>query len=162
MIDAYPYMYNATLSVLRDKQLNVTIAIVDSFTIAGTDICNTLNISWVINNPDILLSVGNTVLQPADYNPVTMMNNSIHTLGTNTVMRALQPLIRLLFEIELQLGFDLRWNKYRTDAGLTKPLGLSNRFLGHVILSNTAFGLEYSRPIPLHIQLTGPMLNMST
>ncbi|CAF1624158.1 unnamed protein product, partial [Didymodactylos carnosus] len=160
LIDAYPYMYNATVSVLRDKQLNVTVAIVDSATNAGIDICNTLNISCIINNPDILSFVGFEVLEPADYNPVSFMNNSIHTLGTNTIMRAYQPLMRLLLRIRFR-GFDSRWNKYRTNAGFTKPLSLWSYFLGHVILSNTAFGLEYPRPIPLHIQLTGPMLNMS-
>jgi hypothetical protein len=75
-IEAFPHMYSATVKVIQEKKLtNSDIAVVDIATLVGSDICNTLNISCIINNPEILAYINWLVIPPADYNPMNFLNN---------------------------------------------------------------------------------------
>lgn len=160
-IDISPIMYNASINILRDKQLNVTIAIVDMTTLSGTDVSDTLNIPYIINNPDILPFIEGPFSQMAAHDSGNSIFESMIIRIRNTLMRALRPLLPVLQEVMLRLYFDSRWNKHRASVGLTTPNSLMRRCWDHVVLSNSAFGLERVRSISPHIQFTGPMFYMN-
>lgn len=160
-IDISPIMYNASIKVLRDKQLNVTIAIVDMTTLAGTDLADTLNIPYIINNPDILPFIEGPFSQMTAHDSGNSIFQTISIRIRSTLLRSLRPLLPVLQELMLQLYFDSRWNKHRASVGLTNPNSLMRRCWDHVVLSNSAFGLERVRSISPHIQFTGPMFDMN-
>jgi hypothetical protein len=76
-------------------------------------------------------------------------------------MRILLPIVRFFLKILVYFLFDRPLNKVRQTVGLNEPLGLFTRYQGKLILVNSAFGLEYTRYMPPHIQLTGPMVDMT-
>ncbi len=160
-IDVSPLMYNASIKALREKQLNVTIAIVDMTTLSGTDVCDTLNIPYIINNPDILPFIEGPFSQPAAYDSGSSIINSIYIIIKNTLMRVSRPFLPYIQQLIFRFYFDSRWNKHRASVGLTTPTSLMRRCWDHVVLSNSAFGLERVRSISPHIQLTGPMFYMN-
>jgi polyene glycosyltransferase len=58
--------------------------------------------------------------------------------------------------VELTLGRQL--SRLRRSRGLS-PCRLVDRPRGVLVMTNSAFGLEYSRPLPPHLQMVGPMLD---
>ncbi|CAF1525312.1 unnamed protein product [Didymodactylos carnosus] len=160
--EAYPHMYTEAVKAIQDRKLtNIDIGIIDIATRAGSDICETLNISCIINNPDILAALRWFVLPPADYNPVSFLNNEMRIFGTSTFRRALLPVIRNYFTLKIWFTFDSRLNELRKSVGLLKPRSSLTSYSSRVIIVNTAFGIEYNRPLPSNVHLTGPMFDMA-
>ncbi|CAF4164068.1 unnamed protein product [Adineta steineri] len=154
-LNDYSSMYKASIKVLKEKQLNVTVAVTDMGTLAGTDICYTLNISCIINNADILPFLDGSVnLNLEDFKSVIVIFSAIF------FRTFFKPFISLIFRLFLYLRYDSHWNKLRKENGLTNPTGLFRRTFDHIVLCNVANGLERPRSLPPNFQLTGPMLNM--
>ncbi|CAK5148987.1 unnamed protein product [Aphanomyces euteiches] len=117
-----------------------TLAVVDRYTFAGMDACNAVGIPFVVNNPFLLLDVDD----PPSYVPAPL---SQHPMETQTVYeRCANGLYRLRFRL-LNLALSLGLHK-STDHAI---------YGERVVLTNTAFGLEYSRPLAPLYPMVGAM-----
>ena len=154
-------MYTASVKAIQDAKLsNIDIGIIDMGSLSGSDICETLNISYMINNPDILSALRWFVLPSADYNPVSFLNNEMNIFGTSTFRRALLPVIRSYLTLHIWFKFDSRLNELRRSVGLLKSRSSFSSYTNRVIIVNTAFGIEYNRAVPPNVHLTGPMFDV--
>ncbi|CAF2067619.1 unnamed protein product [Rotaria magnacalcarata] len=146
-------MYRAIVKIIQEKKLATSdIVVADITTLVGSDICEMLNVSCIINNPEVLAAVRWFVIPPVDYNPTNCLNNSIHTLGTNMLMRALLSIVWSYITLYTWFTLDSRFNKLRKSVGLLKSSSILTGYSRHVIIANTASGLEYNRLLSPNIQ----------
>jgi UDP:flavonoid glycosyltransferase YjiC (YdhE family) len=125
--------------------------VIDRFSFAGYDVAHALNLTYVVNNPTLLLDID----EPPSYIPAPYSGFALS--NTQTIWeRCLNPYYRLRFRLMMIESFRTI-NGNRAENGLP---AISNRwelYGGRLVLTNTAFGLEYSRPMsPLH-HMVGPL-----
>lgn len=145
--------YDGVLEVLRRDRPDVVVA--DFATFAGVDAAETVGVSCVVNNPDVLTLLPTRMLPPAHDVPLFLFGQSVHELGRSS--RLLQPLRRLFSAWATTLTAGRFLNASRRSRQLP-PVDFHRRLSNKLVLVNSAFGLEYSRPLPPLIQLVGPMV----
>ncbi|HEY2592537.1 MAG TPA: glycosyltransferase [Chloroflexota bacterium] len=150
----WPTMFDGLVDEIRRDRPDVLV--VDLFTVAGMDAAEVHGLPYVVNNPDLLPAISVDLLPAAGDVPLLFSGRSISQV--TTLDRLLNPARRALASTvyDLTLGADL--NRRRRARGL-KPRRMTRRLARVLIMTNSAFGLEYSRPLPPLLQMVGPMLD---
>jgi UDP:flavonoid glycosyltransferase YjiC (YdhE family) len=126
--------------------------VIDRYSFAGYDVAHALNLSYVINNPTLLLDID----EPPAYIPAPY---SGFALETQTIWeRCLNPYYRLRFRLMMIEAFHTI-NTNRADNGLPAITSRWDLYGGRLVLTNTAFGVEYSRPLDPLFQMVGPQVS---
>jgi UDP:flavonoid glycosyltransferase YjiC (YdhE family) len=146
-------MYDGLLAALRRDRPDVMI--VDVASAAGLDAADTERIPAVLNNPDLLPIISVKLLPPADHVPRLFSGMSIRRIGPG--QRALSAALRLVAPPVLSMTLGRSLNATRATRGLA-PVDLNVWHKDRLILVDSAFGLEYSRPLPPYVEMVGPML----
>jgi UDP:flavonoid glycosyltransferase YjiC (YdhE family) len=93
---------------------------------------------------------------PASDVPALLSGKSRRSLGA--VDRLFAPLHRRLTMTAASMTIGRTQNACRRTRGLA-PIDLHTRLAGRRILVNSAFGIEYPRPLPPDLHMVGPMLD---
>jgi UDP:flavonoid glycosyltransferase YjiC (YdhE family) len=150
----WPMMFAGLADELRRDRPDVMV--VDLFTAAGMDAAEDHGVPYVVNNPDLLTAISADLLPAAPEVPLLFSGRSISRI--TALDRVLNPVFRALASavFDLTLGADL--NRLRRARRL-RPRRMTRRLAGVLIMTNSAFGLEYNRPVPPLLQMVGPMLD---
>ncbi|NJR67049.1 MAG: glycosyltransferase family 1 protein [Leptolyngbyaceae cyanobacterium CRU_2_3] len=149
----WPFFFDGLLEVVRRERPDILI--VDFVTRAGLDVAEIERIPAIINNPDLLTTVSMAYLPPAYDVPLPYTGHSIHHLPWHTPWS--YPLLRWVSGRLVDLTVGRRLNQLRASRGLGK-LSINCAWAKHTVMVNSAFGLEYPRPLPPNIVMVGPML----
>jgi UDP:flavonoid glycosyltransferase YjiC (YdhE family) len=150
----WPTMFDGLRAeVERDRP---DVLVVDLVTTAGMDVAEVEGIPYVVNNADLLTSISVALLPPAPGVPLLFSGRSICRI--NRMDRLLDPLLRWLGATIFDLMLSVPLNRLRRTRGL-RPRRASRRPAGVLIMTDSAFGLEYDRPLPPLFQMVGPMLD---
>jgi UDP:flavonoid glycosyltransferase YjiC (YdhE family) len=128
----------------------------DMVTTCGVDVAEALGVPHVFNNADILPMVSEALLPPAAGVPLMLTGRSRATLSF--IDRAMYHPLRLLGVTMARRLARRALEPVRAARGLP-PADPIMRAAGRRVLVNTAFGIEYERPLPPEIHLVGPMLD---
>jgi hypothetical protein len=162
----YPQMYEQMLNTIHPNIFNnqkTIIAIIDRITYAGADIADHFHIPYIINVAGLIPYLGWHYILPSDYNPTILRDppQSIHSIGTNLLIRTIAPFIRYFSLIYMYFQYDRLYNYLRqTKFHFNNSYHVWSRYHSHLFLVNNAYGLEYAQHLPPNIQLTGPMISM--
>jgi UDP:flavonoid glycosyltransferase YjiC (YdhE family) len=151
--DLWPTLHDGLMRVLPADRPDVMV--VDFATTAGIDAAEALGIPLVVNNADLLVVLSDELLPPSDTTPWALAGRSIAAIGWYD--RLIGPLRRWLTRQIMRRYVDRPLNALRASRGLP-PREFGGQLLGRLVLVNSAFGLEYERPLTPSIQMTGPML----
>ncbi|MEM8777848.1 MAG: glycosyltransferase [Cyanobacteria bacterium P01_G01_bin.49] len=149
----WPLFFDALLKVVRQDRPDILI--VDFVTRAGLDVAEAEEIRAIVNNPDLLTTISVEYLPPAYDVPLPFTGHSIHHLPWHS--RWLYPLLRWLSGRLIDATIAKRLNKLRSSRGLGE-LTINCAWAKHTVMVNSAFGLEYPRPLPQNVIMVGPML----
>jgi UDP:flavonoid glycosyltransferase YjiC (YdhE family) len=149
----WPFFFDGLLEVVRRERPDILI--VDFVTRAGLDVAEVEGIPAIINNPDLLTTVSIEYLPPAYDVPMPYSGHSVHDLPWHTQWS--YPALRWLSGRIIDTTVGRRLNQLRASRGLGK-LSINCAWAKHTVMVNSAFGLEYPRPLPSNIMMTGPML----
>ena len=130
------------------KQHPPDIMVVDICALAGVMLAEEYNIPFVLNNPSLLFSPGeSSALIPAWGSgfgtSMTLTERLINVVFPRLLSLALIPPFMHLNKIRWELSLDM----YRSQHELIKNT---------LILTDTVFGLEYPRPLPPLVKMVGP------
>jgi UDP:flavonoid glycosyltransferase YjiC (YdhE family) len=150
----WPTMFDGLLAEVRRDRPDVLV--VDLVTTAGMDVAELEGIPYVVNNADLLTIISVALLPPAPGVPLLFSGRSIYRIGR--LDRLLNPLLRWLGATMFDLMLSVPLNRLRNTRGL-RPRRTSRRPDGVLIMTDSAFGLEYNRPLPPLMQMVGPMLD---
>jgi UDP:flavonoid glycosyltransferase YjiC (YdhE family) len=143
--------YDHVLDVLQRETPDVVIA--DLSHTAAISAAETVGITCVINNPDLLTLL--PTLPPTPGIPLPLSGKSIRSIGTfDRLLYPLQRAIRML-GADVLVGWPL--NAGRRSRGLPR-VNIHTWFLQKMVLVNSSFGLEYPRSLPPQVHMVGPML----
>jgi len=149
----WPLFFDGLWKVVRQERPDILI--VDFVTRAGLDVAEAEGIAVIINNPDLLTTISIEYLPPAYDVPLPYTGHSIHHLPWHSQWS--YPFLRWLGGRLSDVTIGRRLNKLRASRGLGK-LNIHRAWAKHTVMVNSAFGLEYPRPLPLNIIMVGPML----
>ncbi len=149
----WPLMYDGLRAATAADCPDVLV--VDLISVAGMDAAEVGGIPYLVNNADLLPVISVRLLPPAPGVPLLFSGRSIHE--GRRWRRALDPLIARagVAFVELTLGREL--SALRRARGLP-PQAITRRPAGVPIMTDSAFGLEYPRPLPPRMHMVGPML----
>lgn len=145
--------FDSLMEVVQQERPDVMI--VDFVTRAGVDVAEAEGIPVVINNPDLLVTVSIAYLQPAYDVPLPYLGHSIHQMPWHRQWS--YPLLRWLSGWLIEVTVGRKLNQFRAKRGL-KKLTINQVWAKHRVIVDSAFGLEYARPLPPNIKMVGPML----
>ncbi len=153
----WPVMFDGLMAYLDQHRPDIVVA--DLVTTAAVDAAQQAGVRYVVNNADLLTAVSVAILPPAPEVPLLFSKRSISQIGR--LDRLLNPARRLLGAtvVDLTLGREL--NALRRTRGLAS-ISLTRRLADALILTDSAFGLEYPRSLPPLLQLVGPMVDGAT
>ena len=149
----WPSMFDGLRTAVRNDRPDVLIA--DLFAAAAIDVADAGGIPVAVNDADLLGSLSVEILPPADHLPLPLTRQSRYQIGP--MRRILQPLSRRLSALSFSWIVGRRLNAHRRSRGLA-AVDANTRLRDRLVLVNSAFGLEYPRPLPPLIQMVGPML----
>jgi UDP:flavonoid glycosyltransferase YjiC (YdhE family) len=132
------------------------VLVADLVTTAGMDAAETVGVPLVVNNADLLTAISVRVLPSAPHLPLLFSRKSRAQVGR--LDRLLNPLQRWLATLVVDATLGRQWNALRRTRGL-RSRRLTRRVANTLVLTNSAFGLEYRRPLPPLLQMVGPMLD---
>jgi UDP:flavonoid glycosyltransferase YjiC (YdhE family) len=147
-------LYDGALGLGRRWTPDLIVS--DMVTTCGVDVAETLGVPHVFNNADILPVVSEALLPPATAVPLMLTGRSLATLSF--IDRAMYHPLRVLGITMARRIARQTLDPVRAARGLP-PADPITRAAGKRVLVNTAFGLEYERPLPPEIHLVGPMLD---
>lgn len=150
----WPVMFDGIVASARRQAPDIVV--VDMVSTAGMDAAEHLGFPFVVNNADLLTTVSVSVLPPAPDLPLLFSRRSISQIGV--LRRTLNPVQRIVGAMAVDLTLGRQLNALRRTRGLT-PTRLTRRVANHLVLTDSAFGLEYGRPLPPLLQMVGPMLD---
>lgn len=129
------------------RQKRPDFVVVDRFTFGGLDACESLQLPYAVNNPMLLLDLDN----PPSYIPAPLSHFSIQP---NSILeRCLSGFHRLKFRIMMLVALR-QVNTVRETYGLPR---IDQFYHKRLVLTNTAFGFEYARPMLPLLQMVGPL-----
>jgi UDP:flavonoid glycosyltransferase YjiC (YdhE family) len=151
--DLWPAVYDGLVAALpRDRP---DLVVVDYAAAAGVDAAEALGLPFVVNNADLLGVLPEELLPPAHGVPPTFSGRAAASIGRAD--RLTGPLRRRLSALVAERFVGRPLNALRRGRGLP-PRRFADRLRDRLVMVNSAFGLEHSRPLPPLIQMTGPML----
>jgi UDP:flavonoid glycosyltransferase YjiC (YdhE family) len=150
----WPGMYDGLLREMHAHKPDVVVA--DLVTTAGMDAAEVAGVPLVINNADLLTAISVAVLPPAPRLPLLFSRKSRAQVGR--LDRLLNPLQRWVATTVVDATLGRQLNALRRTRGL-RPKRLTRRVGNTLVLTNSAFGLEYRRSLPPLLQMVGPMLD---
>ncbi|KAF0712807.1 Aste57867_4673 [Aphanomyces stellatus] len=145
-------MYDALYPVVSQNMPDLVV--VDIATIGGHDLVHKLQLPYLVNSPSTLFDMGGT----PSYVPAWGTGFSIHMSLWNRCMNLLFP--RLL-SVALTPPF-MQLNKARWELQLAPYRSQHDIFKGARILLNTAYGLEYPRPLSPLVHMVGPLIPLES
>mgnify|MGYP002780876510 CR=1 FL=1 len=147
-------MYDGLSAELKRRRPDIMV--VDLASTAGLDAADAAGVPFVVNNADLLTTLPAGLLPAAPHVPPVLSERSARK-PLSAAATALHPLRRVLERGVVSATVGRMHNKLRRSRGLP-PVDFHQRLLGRLILVNSAFGLEYPRPLPPLIRMVGPML----
>ena len=147
-------LYDGALAVGRRWQPDLVVS--DMVTTCGIDVADVLGAPIVLNDANILPMVSEAILPPAP--AVPLMFTGRRRSEQSVVDRMMYHPLRLLGVTMARRLARQTLDPIRAARGLW-PADPVARAAGRLVLVNTAFGLEYERPLPPEIHLVGPMLD---
>ncbi|HNO63109.1 MAG TPA: glycosyltransferase [Thauera aminoaromatica] len=153
-VELWPIMYDALLAAVKARRPDVMIVNITTF--AGLDVADREGIPLVINNPYLLAVLPAPVLPPADDLPFYMSGKSANELALRD--RIKNRLLRAVAARAINMTLGKRLNALRMTRGRA-PVDLNTVLKDQLIITNSAFGIEYSRPLPPLVHAVGPMLS---
>ncbi|PSB01522.1 glycosyltransferase [Merismopedia glauca] len=152
----YPWFFDRLLD--RVKCDRPDLMVVDFSTRAGIDVAEAEGIPAIVNNPCLLTTISVEYLPLVTKVPLPFSGHSVHQIPWHTPYS--YPLLRWLSGriIDFTLGRQL--NRLRASRGLGS-IDVHRAWGDHTVLVNSAFGLEYPRPLPTNIQMIGPAIASS-
>lgn len=160
-VQLQPCMYQSLLSHVRSKSNLPDLIVADIVTHAAIDIADQFNIKHVINNADLLNMLVSDDVGTYDYLPSLATGHSLEFMTSpdnfyGLAMRSILPPLRALITVAANKQQD-EMNAQRQALGLP-PISIFSHLNNRIVLVNGAFGLEYPRPLPPSIFMTGPLL----
>lgn len=147
-------LYDGALDLGQRWQPDLVVS--DIVTTPGVDVADVLGVPVVLNNASVLPMVSEAVLPPAPNVPLMLSGRS--RSGQSLIDRmAYHPLRGFALMMARRLARQTL-DPVRAARGLSAADPIT-RAAGRRVLVNTAFGLEYERPLPPDIHLVGPMLD---
>jgi UDP:flavonoid glycosyltransferase YjiC (YdhE family) len=144
--------YDRTLAILQEQNPDIVIA--DLSSTAAISAAETSSLTCVINNPDLLTVLPHGLLPPAPDVPLLLSGKSRRSL--TRLDRWSYPLQRMASVWLTGLIVARPLNAARHQRGLP-GIDFQRWFDDKLILVDSAFGLEYPRPLPPNVQMVGPM-----
>jgi UDP:flavonoid glycosyltransferase YjiC (YdhE family) len=148
--------YDRSLPRLRDLHPDLLVA--DLSSTAEVSAAETLGLPYVLNNPDLLTVLPPGILPLVVGIPLLLSGRSVRSHRRRD--RWLLPLQRAVGSVAAALVVERPLNQSRRSRGLRR-VDYQRWFRDRLILVDSAFGLEYPRPLPPTIQMVGPMLPRS-
>lgn len=145
--------YDGLMRELTANPPNVMV--VDLASTGAMDAAETCRVPMVVNNAFILPVLPPALFPAADDVPLLFSRTSVHAMGLPH--RLLYPIVRPAWAAVVASTFGREVNRYRRSRNLS-PIDVNLRHRKDLILTNSAFGLEYSRPLPPNVHMVGPML----
>ncbi len=152
-VELWPIMYDALGAAVKARRPDVMI--VNIVTFAGMDVADHEGIPFIVNNPYLLAVLPAAVLPAVDDLPFYMSGKSVNELDLRD--RIKNRFMRFAAPHALNLTLGKRLNALRQTRGRA-PADLNTALKDRLIITNTAFGLEYSRPLPPLVHAVGPMI----
>lgn len=152
-VELWPIMYDALSEAITTRRPDVMVANIMTF--AGMDVADREQIPLVINNPYLLAVLPAPVLPPADELPFYLSAKSVHDI--TLADRIKNRLLRMAASRALNLTLGKRLNALRISRGRL-PVDLYTVLKDQLIITNSCFGIEYSRPLPPLVHALGPMI----
>jgi UDP:flavonoid glycosyltransferase YjiC (YdhE family) len=149
--------YDLVLEMLRQEHPSVLIA--DLSSTAAISAAETVGLTCVVNNPDLLTVLPVAMLARAPGLPLLLSGKSVRSIGT--IDRCLYPLQRAIATIAASVVVGRPFNAARRARGLPN-IDFQRWLLDKLVLVNSTFGLEYPRSLPPRIRMVGPMLPSAT
>jgi UDP:flavonoid glycosyltransferase YjiC (YdhE family) len=149
--------YDRLIELLEQDAPDVLVA--DLSSSAAISAAEKLGVTCVVNNPDLLTVLPVAMLAPAPYVPLLLSGKSAQSIGAFD--RCLYPLKRAVATVTASAIIGWPLNTARRSRGLP-AVNLHSWLLDKLVLVNSSFGLEYSRPLPPSVQMVGPMLPAET
>jgi UDP:flavonoid glycosyltransferase YjiC (YdhE family) len=144
--------YDRTLAILYEQKPDVVVA--DLSSTAAISAAETSGLTCVINNPDLLTVLPQGLLPPAPDVPLLLSGKSRRSL--TRLDRWSYPLQRMVSVWLTKLIVARPLNAARHQRRLP-GIDFQRWFDDKLILVDSAFGLEYPRPLPPNVQMVGPM-----
>jgi UDP:flavonoid glycosyltransferase YjiC (YdhE family) len=154
LLTGWGSLFDGALHLCRRWTPDLIVA--DILTTSGIDIADLLGVPVVLNNPSLLPIVSEAILPPATTVPLMFRGRSRSKLSY--LDRATYHPLRLLGLAGARRLLRQFFDPLRAVRGLP-PADALTRAAGRRVLVNTAFPLEYDRPLPADIHLVGPMLD---
>ncbi len=152
----WPIFFDGLKLIVKQKRPDVIVA--DFVTAGALTLAEVEEIKIVVNNPDLLTTISMAYLPPAYKVPMPFTGHSVHHMPWHTLFS--YPVLRWLGGQIAQETIGRKLNKFRTSKGLGK-ININLSWKNYTVLINSAFGLEYQRPLPSNILMIGPMLSES-
>lgn len=144
--------YDRTLAVLHEQKPDVVVS--DLSATAAMSAAEASGLTCVINNPDLLAVLPQRLLSPAPDVPLLLSGKSRRSL--TRLDRWSYPLQRATSVWLTNLIVARPLNTARARRGLP-AIDFQRWFDDKLVLVDSAFGLEYPRPLPHNVQMVGPM-----
>ncbi|GAB3947999.1 hypothetical protein GCM10028805_21320 [Spirosoma harenae] len=154
MSDSWPIQYDGFLAAITEHRPDLMV--IDFATTAALDAAEAANVPFIVNNADLLPVLPSGLFPPANNVPSLFAGKSKRDF--TLIDRYLAPVSRLISDFAVSMTIGRAQNKCRQSRGLP-PVNFHKRLLNTLILVDTAFGIEYERPLPPSIQLVGPLLD---
>jgi UDP:flavonoid glycosyltransferase YjiC (YdhE family) len=145
--------YDSLRQVLDHEQPDIVVA--DLASTPAISAAESAGIPCVVNNPDLLAVLPAGLLPPAPSVPLLLSGRSVFSIGAAD--RRLYPARRALAVLTANIVVGRPLNAARRSRGLPR-VNFHTWLADKPILVNSAFGLEYRRPLPTTIHMVGPML----
>ncbi|MEN9221425.1 MAG: glycosyltransferase [Thermostichus sp. BF3_bins_97] len=153
LFQLWPFFFDSLTELVRQDPPDIIIA--DFVTRAALDVAEAEKIPAVVNNPCLLTAISIVYLPPAHDVPMPFLGHSIHHLPWHRLWT--YPCLRWLAGILSEVTIGRKLNVLRATQGLGK-ITLNQAWGKYPVMVNSAFGLEYPRPLPANVKMLGPML----
>jgi UDP:flavonoid glycosyltransferase YjiC (YdhE family) len=157
LVQGWTHEYDGVLEVLRRERPDVLIA--DLSSTAAISAAETLSLTCVVNNPDLLTVLPAAMLTSTPSIPLLLSGKSARSIGA--IDRCFYPLQRAISKVAASVVVGRPLNAARRSRGLPN-VDYHRWLLDKLVLVNSAFGLEYPRSLPPRIEMVGPMLPLAT
>jgi polyene glycosyltransferase len=152
--DSWPHLYDGFSRAITD--VHPDLVVVDFATMPALDAAEARGVDFVVNNADLLPVLPIGLLPPVNDVPALFSGKLRRDLGP--LDRAMAPFGRWAGALGVRLTYGRVENACRRTRGLA-AVDHNHRLDGCTVLVDSAFGIEYPRPLPPDVHMVGPMLD---
>ena len=148
-------MRSVLLHALRNARPDMLV--VDRFTFAGVDVAWSLGVPFALNNPSLLFDVDS----PPHYVPAPLSAPAARRVPSSLWQRSWNLYRRIVMQSAAAAVAEEARLAAPSPAARVAPQGPASSgavTTAVLVLINTAFGLEDPRPMPLKMQMVGPLV----